>query len=265
MRITNLLSIVVVLAFGASAQAANVRVLENFDSLNGGPSGAFVDLNGQGGWNVTGGTLEVRNDFQLNGFDGNIVQGGGQAVRDFGNFGVSERHSQISFSLSARSNPGRFSRASVGFFDGANYFPGILVGATNTEWAVSIGNGAVNGVTTVGSSTDGYPGVGDPLTVADISVTIDLSTFLGTVTVDTGSGAFVPAGLSDLDFSGLGFTGVDGRNLSNLNAFRIRNLNFLDGVDNLLFVATIPEPSTGLLLGVGLFGLVMRRKTRSRV
>ncbi len=29
--------------------------------------------------------------------------------------------------------------------------------------------------------------------------------------------------------------------------------------------AAIPEPSTGLLLGFGLFGLVMRRKTRSRV
>ncbi len=33
----------------------------------------------------------------------------------------------------------------------------------------------------------------------------------------------------------------------------------------LLFEAVVPEPSTGLLLSFGLFGLVMRRKTRSRV
>ncbi len=32
-----------------------------------------------------------------------------------------------------------------------------------------------------------------------------------------------------------------------------------------LILDAIPEPSTGLLLGFGLFGLVMRRKTRSRV
>ncbi len=266
MRITNLLSIVVVLALGTSAQAAGIVASENFDSLNGGPFGSLPSLDGQGGWVVTSGTLGVRNDFQLGSFDGNIVQGGAaNAVRDFGNFGLNQGSgSQLTFSLSIRVNQGLFSRASVGFLDGANYFPGILLGAGSSQWQVFTGNGGVNGVTSVGSSTDGFPGVGAPLTIADISVTVNTSTLLGTVSVDTGSGFFVPTGLSDLDFSALGFTGTDGRNISNWDAFRIRNLGVSDTVDNLLLVvATIPEPSTGLLLGLGLFGLVMRRKTRS--
>ncbi len=46
-------------------------------------------------------------------------------------------------------------------------------------------------------------------------------------------------------------------------AFQLRN--FSDRINNVLLTQVVPEPSTGLLLGLGLFGLVSRRKTRSRV
>ncbi len=251
MRITTLAVVAVLFSFTtATNAAASLIYSEDFEGFTPG------SINGQGGW-----TAELSDGLDIATGAGNTV-----ALGD-GTNGASRRANTLSLSNVRRVTIEVDMRQTIGSPNFQNIF--------------GIQNSAGDDIFRIGSQSGlGYrllPDTGPDFFTGNITgddaltsghqffthrIEYDFLTDTGSWQVSRQAGDGLFSTITTFTSADLGLAILDPANWTGLS---LRATSASDQFDNINIFGVVPEPSTGLLLGFGLFGLVMRRKTRSRV
>ena len=253
MRVVTCILAAVLLTAG-HAQGGQITS-EDFESRSNG------NLNNQGGWNVLQGSLTVGTGNQDGSFDGKTLTTSGSAAIGYRHDGfnyLSASNNEVTLSFTGL---GPWTRMGIGYFDGANFQPGVIFGAGGgSGWVLGVGDGST-GFGPFTSSTNLY----DTSIVHDVRLTIDLVNETGTFEIENSEQAGInwqtPTGMSDYSLAQLQTGVTNGLNPLAWNAIYVRSLGNEDVYDNLAVSSTpVPEPSSFLLLGLLLGGASMRRR-----